>query len=434
MENLSDALDVKDRLKLDNLNHIISDDKNDEQLLLIISCDTSELNLKFEEYLSTCINNLIKIDNIQDGLFKKILANKQNFKNKYILINLFSIDDYKSIRDEFQFKRDYIPQEKLKFIFLLNQEEYVNFKQKAYDFFSFNNFFHHFVDNKFTFVNDIDISELDDMIDEYNKIKDSNISKQSKMKYLYDIGDKSFDFSHYDMSLKYLDKALKLAIKLKDLFIIASISNLKGMIYKNIGELEKALEYQKESLRISKKIKNKSSISSSYGEIGNIYFVLKNYDLSLRNYEDALKIAIKEQNKYIIASALGNIGSVLLSKGEHEKALEYQKKALQINQEIIDKTGISTNLGSIGIIYEQKGELEKALEYQEKSLLTKKEIGNNFGVVNSLINIGTIYQKKKDFDIALKYQKEAMSIAKTLGFNGILTKIEKSIKNIEEKR
>ncbi|MEA3552998.1 MAG: tetratricopeptide repeat protein [Campylobacterota bacterium] len=424
MENLSDALDSKDKLKLDRLNDIISNYEQDEQSLLIISCDTLDLNLKLEEYLTSNTNYLIKIDNVQDGLFKQILQNKENFKNKYILINLFSIDKYEAIRDEFQFKRDYIPQERLKFIFLLNFTQYESFKTKAYDFFSFNNFFHFFSDNSFTFVNDIDLSELDDMIEEYENIKDTNISKQSRMKYLFDIGEKAYDFSQYSLGLEYFNEALKIANKLKDIFMKSCIYNLIGNIYTNLGDNNTALRYQKDALKYFKRIKNQDGISTIHISIGNIYLELENYDLSLTNYEKALVIAQKEKNNYNIASTLGNIGLIYQSKDELDKALKYQEESLLIQKEIENKKGIADTFVNIGLIYQSKDELDKALKYQEESLLINKDIVNNLGVVNSLASIGSIYKDKKDFDLALKYQKEALTIAKKLGLNGIIKKIE----------
>ncbi|HIP56448.1 MAG TPA: tetratricopeptide repeat protein, partial [Arcobacter sp.] len=255
MENLSTSLSSKDSLKLDQLNKIISYNSKDEQSLLIISCDTLELNSKFEEYLNVNINNLTKIDNIQDGLFKQILSKKENFKDKYILINLFSIEEYKAIREEFQFKRDYIPQEKLKFIFLLNIEQYESFKTKAYDFFSFNDFFHNFTDVTFSEDNYTpDLSKLTNMIDEYEKIKNTNISKQSRMKYLNDIGYKAYHFSKYKVSLEYQEEALFFAKKNKDFYNIAWITHAIGNIFERYSSYKLSLKYQKESLRLFKKI------------------------------------------------------------------------------------------------------------------------------------------------------------------------------------
>ena len=434
MNTLEDSLSSLDKLKLDKLNKIISYNDPKEQLLFLISTDTENLNMSFEEYFSSTLKNCIKIADIHDGLFKTILSKVENYKNKYILINLFSIDKYISIRDEFQFKRDYIPQEKLKFIFLLNQEQYVNFKQKAYDFFSFNNFFHLFIDNSFIFVNDIDLSELNNMIDEYEKIKDTNISKQSRMKYLFDIGKKAFNFSQYKISLEYLAEALHLATKLKDIFISAYILSLKGNIYLNSGDLKKALEYQKESLKISKKLKYQKGIATNLGNIGNVYMKLGNFELSLSNYKKALDISIKEKDKKNEANALGDIGSCYLIMGNLDLSSKYFNKSLSIYKDIKYVKGEASILLLIGNLCYEKNDLKLALRYFNESLIINKNIGYQSGIVNALKNIGTIYIDTNDFDLALKYQKEAKGIAKKLGFNGILTKIEKSIKNIEEKR
>lgn len=434
MKNLNDALGSKDRIKLNKLNDIISDDEIDEQSLLIISSDTIALNLKLEKYLTTNINHLIKIETVQDDLFKKILSNIEGYKNKYILINLFSIDDYKAIREEFQFKRDYIPQERLKFIFLLNFAQYESFKTKAYDFFSFNNFFHHFIDNTYTFVNDVDLTELDDMIEEYEKIKDTNISKQSRMKYLLNIGKKAFNFSQYKFSLEYLNQALKLATKLKDIFMIANISSLKGNIYENFGDLKKALEYHKESLRISKKIKYQKGISSSLGNIGHAYIGLGNIELSLSNYQKVLDISIKEKDKKHETQALGDIGALYQIKGNLDLANKYLHESLTNYKSLGNIKGEASILINIANLHRDKGEFDTSLKYQNKALSIFKEVGYMKGVAEALNAIAKTHEKLKNFELVEKYSDEALEIAKSLGFHAIISKIEQNKINNNKER
>jgi len=416
MENLSDALDSKDKLKLNRLDDIIKSNDKDEQSLLILSSDTLSLNLKLEEYLSTNINHLIKIDIIEDGLFKKILSNVKEYKNKYILINLFSIKDYISIQEEFQFKRDYIPQERLKFIFLLNFTQYESFKTKAYDFFSFNNFFHHFIDNSFTFVNDIDLSELDDMIKEYGKIKDTNISKQSRMKYLYDIAFKAKAFSQYDFSLKYYENALLFANKLKDDFMIAVLKTEIAEVYLFFGKLNMALLSVKNSLKIFKKLKNKKWIGNIFQIMGIIYRDLGNLNLAENNFNSALQISIKENFLEMIGTSKSNIGLIHLDKGDFESALKWVEEGLSIFNDINHLEGTSRCMTNLGLIYQYKKDFDVSLKYQNESLLILKKINNLRGMAITLGNIGNIYKDKKDFNLALKYQKEALIIFKDIRY------------------
>ena len=474
MNILDDSLGSKDKLKLEKLNNIISYTEVDEQQLLLISSDTKNLNQLFETYFLNSLSNCIKIEDIKDGLFKSILSQLEKYKNKYILINLFDIKNYTKIMEEFQFKRDYIPQERLKFIFLFNKTQYESFKTKAYDFFSFNNFFHHFIDNSFTFVNDIDFFELDNMIDEYEKVKDTNISKQSRIKYLYDIGIKASMFSQNNIALEYFDKAIINVTKIKDNFMRALIYDGKSNSYLELGNLNKALINAKETLRIFKKLKDRRGIGLAYVTMGNIYKVLGNLELSLNNYNSALKISIKDKYNDLQAAILPNIGMIYFENDDYKLALKYQEDAYDINKKINNNRGISACTGNLGLIYQYYGDLKLALYYQNKSLNISKE--NNYigEIAISLGNIGNIYKDKNDLELALKYQnealtifkdigymqgvsetlndigdtyeklldfeesskykKEAMDIAKTLGFNGIIAKIKKDINNTNEKR
>ncbi|MEA3352770.1 MAG: tetratricopeptide repeat protein [Campylobacterota bacterium] len=434
MESLESSLTSTDKQKLQKLNKIISYSEENEQLLFLIATDTKKLNKIFEEYFLQTLENSIKIVTLKDGVFKDIISNIEKYKDIYIIINLFDTKEYKKIMEEFQFKRDYIPQYRLKLIFLFTKEQYETFKLKAYDFFSFNNFFHLFIDNSFDFECDADLSELNDMITEYEEVKDTNISKQKRMKYLYDIANKAHDFSQYKISLNYLDKAYKLATKLKDMFMVANISGIKGDIYMNYGDLKKALEYQKESLHIAKKINYKKGISSSYGNIGHIYIDLENFELAISNYKKALDISIKEKDKHNEALALKDLGYFYQVKGKLDLSLEYLNKSLVIFKNLRDIKGEASTLGYLGGVYNNKGDFVLSLKYMKESLKNNKIIGFQNGILDNLISMGNIYTNTNDFDLALKYQKEALTIAKSLGFNGIIAKIEKSIKNIEKKR
>lgn len=473
MNILKASLSSKDKLKLDKLNTVISYAEVDEQQLLLISSDTKNLNQSFETYFLNSLENSIKIEDIKDGLFKSILAKVDKYKNKYILINLFDIDDYTNIMEEFQFKRDYIPQEKLKFIFLFNQKQYESFKTKAYDFFSFNNFFHHFIDNTYTFVNDIDLSELDDMIKEYEKIKDTNISKQNRMKYLYDIAQKAKDFSQYKKSLKYLDKTLNLANKLKDNFMTSVVNHNKSDVYLNLGNLDQSLMYVKKSLKAFEKLKYQKGIASSHSLMGLIYRDLGNLDLALNNFKSTLKISLEEKLHELEGIAKSNIGLIYLDQGEYDLSLQYENEALTVHKEINDILGVLRIKGNLGLLHQYKGNLSLALKYQNEALSLAKEnkriihiaialrnIGNIYkdkndlnmalkhqnealeifkeigyikGVCETLNDISNVYEKLKNFDLVEKYREEALTIAKSLGFNAIITKIKQNkINNKEE--
>ncbi|MHA1449504.1 MAG: tetratricopeptide repeat protein [Candidatus Hodarchaeales archaeon] len=153
-------------------------------------------------------------------------------------------------------------------------------------------------------------------------------------------------------------------------FWIGSFFNIKGIISRNMGELDSALHYYKRSL----------SLHEEHGSL------------------------------YDVAISLNNIGVVLSLKGEIDAALDYYKRSRAIWEEIGDPLVIATSLNNIGEMYRQKGELDTALNYYERSRKLWESIGNPIYIAASLNNTGRIYRGKGQSDIALKCFQESLSL------------------------
>jgi tetratricopeptide (TPR) repeat protein len=290
MNDLDNTLTPKDKINLIRLKQHLDFADEDFQQLFIISSNTKNLNELFYEFFTNmlpCIN----IQDIKNNLFTNILSNINKYKDKYILIDLFDIKEYENIRDEFQFKRDQIPDKKLKFIFLLNPEQYESFKVKAYDFFSFSNFNHLFEDHSYNFTFTQDLSKLDNLISKYEKIKNSPLSNDNRIKQLFDIASLAYDYSQFNLALEYYQEALKLSKKIKNKYFVSVISGNIGLIYSNLGEYKKALSFQLQSLKIAKQIENIKGQATTLGNIGEIYIKLDDKNLALRYINEALNIS-----------------------------------------------------------------------------------------------------------------------------------------------
>jgi tetratricopeptide (TPR) repeat protein len=289
--NLLDKINSKDKLKLNKLEKIISFSQNDEQELIIVSCDSQSLSESFVLYFNDFLDDSVEIKDIKVGLFKDIIFNHEKYSNRHILINLYDVKNYKEIMEEFQFKRDYIPHHKLKIILILNVNQAENFRTKAYDFFSFNNFFHFFEDHSFEYTSQSMSAPLDILIEKYEKIKHTQFSNLNRIKQLFDIAKKAQEYSHLNLALSYYEQALKISVKIKNKSNISAISGNIGILYQSLGDLQEALKYQKAALKINKEIGYLQGEAIDLANIGNIYQSLGNLDEAMKYQQEAFKIA-----------------------------------------------------------------------------------------------------------------------------------------------
>lgn len=218
-------------------------------------------------------------------------------------------------------------------------------------------------------------------------------------------------------AINILEKALVLAVNNKNIKEESISKNYIGIVYRDLGEYEKAKSYSNESLSMAK---DSLVMASAYTNIGACNRQLGLYEEALKSYLKALSIydAIVEDNKK--ATVINNIGMVYSYLGMNDKAIEYHLKAKNTFELLNDKKGISQAYNNIAIIYANDGDLEKALSYFQYSLYIEEELKDKKGVAESANNVGAVYYYLQEIDSALYYFNKSAYIEKSIGnFAGI---------------
>lgn len=410
---IQNSLGLEDKLQFEKLQTIIDDNELDEQLLLFVASDTLSLNNKFKEYFLN-LKNIINIE-LQNDLFKSILTNLEHFENKCIVINLFEQKEYQNFLDEFQFKRDYIPQKKLKFIFLLNLEQYENFKVKAYDFFSFGDFFHDFKEVIFKEVNfEVNTDKLNSMISEYEEVKKTNISNSKKIKDLLQIAYEAEKVFQYRLALEYLEKAQKIAAKKKDFFNLIVIISKKCYVFARVGAYENGIEELKDVLQIAKKIQYIDGEINIYNVLAYIYRRIGCYNIALRYCKKILKFAKNKDDIIQIAIAKEYMGIVYMDIGEYKESLDYIQDALNIFKQNKEKKKLLNCSISISHLYIKMYNFDSALLYLNNALRVSKELKEKEMMIWVYGNFGSLYGLTGDLLLSLEYHKKSLQIAQEI--------------------
>ena len=154
----------------------------------------------------------------------------------------------------------------------------------------------------------------------------------------------------------------------------ASLTSL-GIVYRSLGEYQKAIEFHQQSLAIKREIGDRGGEANSYMGLGNVYYCL----------------------------------------GEYQKAIEFYQQSLAIFREIGDQKGEADSYNNLGDVYYCLREYQKASEFHQQSLAIFREIGDREGEAKSWFNLGLTYCKLKRISEAKEAILQAQTLYQALG-------------------
>ncbi|MEA3353861.1 MAG: tetratricopeptide repeat protein [Campylobacterota bacterium] len=406
--NLESYLTLDDKLKLKNLNTSYHIKKSGSYLSLIGVNSISLLN-EFKSYLLNIENTVIlNYQNIS------ILDEITNYDKTYI-IDLYTKNSnftIKEIVQYFRFNRDFIPQNNIKLFILASFETLDLFSQIAYDFVTFNSFYGKFNDNSVSLNYNIDDSKLNRLISEFKNIK-PNTPKKIQIDKMIAISKEAHHISSKNIELKYLQLALKKALKLKDDYLLGTIYNALGNYY-TTANFKLSISNYKNALKIADKIKNKDARIKTLNNLGIIYFNNFNIEEAESNFKQAKKASEDTQNTKEKGSSYRNLSSILIFKNDFKEAIKLLDKSLSIAKELDHKKEITLSLSVLGKLYFTMLNYNKAINYFEQSLVLDKEINNTDYIITTSYNLALVHKELLNFDISSKYLNEILMIADTL--------------------
>ena len=179
--------------------------------------------------------------------------------------------------------------------------------------------------------------------------------------------------------------------------------------YHRYQNLDTGMVYAQQAVSQAQKIKFLRGQSIAYQIRGLIYRYLGNYSVALEDMYKGLQIA--EENNFVNEKALSiiRIGTVFNALGEYVKAISFYHKAMQIigPEKLVRVNAINWLL--LGVAYSAMNQLDSAWYYEIKAL-------NNLNLIKDLApdvcqTLGTIQMKKGDRFLAGQFFKESLDFS-----------------------
>ena len=194
----------------------------------------------------------------------------------------------------------------------------------------------------------------------------------------------------------------------------SSAHNNLGMIFKDLGEHQKAKDCYEKAIAIN------PNFANAHYNLGNTFKDSGNLQKAKECYEKAIQINPNYTNAHI------NLGNIFKDSENFQKAKSCYEKTIEINP---NYTNAYFNLG---VIFQKLSDLQKAKECFEKTI----KIDPNY--TNAYFNLGTIFQELSDLQKAKECYEKVIEIDPNyVGVHNnlnLLLKIKRLLSKIEQTR
>ena len=196
--------------------------------------------------------------------------------------------------------------------------------------------------------------------------------------------------AEWDSAQFYFERSLENARLINDLHAESMCIGDLGVLFRAMGNYEKALEYKKKEMYIVMRQKNLSGLPQIKYSIGVTYYLMEELDLA----KVYLKESLSTSNIYTIHQAYNKLYLIAKKQGKYKDAIDYNEQYLIYNDSI-------TNIDKIKAIAEIQVKYDnEKLDNERKDLLLKNDrlqqavLWSGILLVLLISIIAIIYQRK----------------------------------------
>jgi tetratricopeptide (TPR) repeat protein len=252
-----------------------------------------------------------------------------------------------------------------------------------------------------------------ELLKQARKILDRNLFREAQKK--LECADNAFSTFSTKFNLAFCLFYLENFSAAGDLFLQAmqihpdscGVENFMGLCMINTGHWKEGMDRLSSALQKARDQEKKTWEAVILSNIGVVFKHMGNLDKAEQYHDLSLVLCQKIGYKRGEAGELVNLAHLTASRGEVERALRIFDNALVIYRKIDDGRGEASTLGYIAQLYQERLDINNAVKFYQQALAVSREAGYHFGVADTLMELGTIAYQQKKPDQALSHYLQA---------------------------
>lgn len=221
--------------------------------------------------------------------------------------------------------------------------------------------------------------------------------------------------TNFGQAIDYANEARQIAKKINYQDAIAQNYNFIGVVYRNLGDYQKAMGFYFEALKIAENIQNQEQLAYANNNIGEIYKFQEEYEKAIEFTEKAITAFQEINNETGLAYGYIRLGEIYEAQGKYQEAITAFENSLEIRQRLGELHQIGSSQARLGEVYFLMENHEKAIQYFEESIQTREKTNNPKGISGTLAKLALLSREKGDLEKSLDYAKKGYDISKELG-------------------
>ena len=204
----------------------------------------------------------------------------------------------------------------------------------------------------------------------------------------------------------------------EDLRLRTLFHEKSGMVYRHVGQYEKAIEHYNKAFYFAEKSKNNLFLALNKNNIAILYRVVQNFELAFKNVNESIALAYKHNFTGWLPHFLDSKATIYSAEGQHETALDTVDNAISIFRKGEDANGLTESMwNKCKFLFYLDRKEEAILYFSELLPIARKQMGEfavqtftkEFSEMIHIKKTGSLEDNLKDF----KYAEIAAAIKKT---------------------
>jgi two-component system, NarL family, sensor histidine kinase UhpB len=212
----------------------------------------------------------------------------------------------------------------------------------------------------------------------------------------------------------YDSAALKIAVQLKDTFLIALSYYQLGQFFLEYEKYEPAQKLFQQSLAMYFEKKQDEITANLYNDMGHLKGETGLQDEQAEWNFKAIRLHRKNNNPSGLAQTISNQSAAYFEMKKIPEAIRYAKEAFEIRKGLSDFSALALSCNNLSQIYLAADSLQQAITYQEMGLKYAEQSGVKARIAQCYISMSLLANRQKKYSEALAYELKAIELYKTI--------------------